>query len=175
VNSTFWYAARSAGMVAYVLLSTSVVLGVLMSARTRFTWPRFAIEEVHRFLAILTGTFVVLHGASLLLDRVVPISLGQALVPFTTHYRPFAVGLGVSAAELMAAVGLTNLLKRELPYSFWRRVHYLTLAVWILASLHGVLAGSDRSDPWFAGVVAAAVAAVAMASVTRARAALSAA
>jgi sulfoxide reductase heme-binding subunit YedZ len=175
MSSTYWYAARSAGMVAYVLLSTSVVLGVLMSARTRFTWPRFAIEEVHRFLAIPTGTFVVLHGGSLLLDRVVPISLGQALVPFTTQYRPFAVGLGVTAAELMAAVGLTNLFKRDLPYRFWRLAHYLTLAVWILASLHGVLAGSDRSDPWFAGVVAAAVAAVAMASVTRARTALSAA
>jgi methionine sulfoxide reductase heme-binding subunit len=175
VNSTVWYVARSAGMVAYVLLSTSVVLGVLMSARARFTWPRFAIEEVHRFLAILTGIFVVIHGGSLLLDRVVPISLGQAIVPFTSHYRPLAVGLGVTAAELMAAVGLTNLFKRELPYRIWRRVHYLTLAVWILASLHGVLAGSDRSDPWFAGVVAAAVAAVGMASVTRARSALAAA
>jgi methionine sulfoxide reductase heme-binding subunit len=175
VSSTFWYAARSAGMVAYVLLSTSVVLGVLMSARTRFSWPRFAIEEVHRFLATLTGIFVVLHGGSLLLDRVVPISLGQAIVPFTTSYRPVAVGLGVTAAELMAAVGLTNLFKRELPYRFWRRAHYLTLAVWVLASLHAVLAGSDRTDPWFAGVVAAAVAAVAMASVTRARTALSAA
>jgi sulfoxide reductase heme-binding subunit YedZ len=175
VSSTVWYVARSAGMVAYVLLSTSVVLGVLMSARTAFTWPRFAIEEVHRFLATLTGIFVVIHGGSLLLDRVVPISLAQAIVPFTTHYRPLAVGLGITAAELMAAIGLTNLFKRELPYRVWRRVHYLTLAVWILASLHGVLAGSDRSDPWFAGIVAAAVAAVGMASITRARSALAAA
>jgi methionine sulfoxide reductase heme-binding subunit len=175
VSTTVWYVARSAGMVAYVLLSTSVVLGVLMSARTAFTWPRFAIEEVHRFLATLTGIFVVIHGGSLLLDRVVPISLAQALVPFATHYRPLAVGLGITAAELMAAIGLTNLFKRELPYRVWRKVHYLTLAVWILASLHGVLAGSDRSDPWFAGVVAAAVAAVGMASFTRARSALAAA
>ena len=68
---------------------------------------------MHRFLAILTGVFVVLHGGSLLLDRVVPISLAQELVPFTSPYRPLAVGLGVTAAELMAAVGLTNLLRGQ--------------------------------------------------------------
>ena len=172
MSSTFWYAARSAGLVAYLLLSTSVVFGVLMSARARFVWPRFAIEEIHRFLAILTGIFVVIHGGSLLLDRVVPISLAQELVPFSTHYRPFAVGLGITAAELMAAVGLTNLFQREMPYRLWRRAHYLTLAVWAFASLHGILAGSDRGDPWFAGVVAAAVTAVALAAGVRTRAAL---
>ena len=56
-----------------------------------------------------------LHGGSLLLDRVVPISLAQVLVPFASPYRPFAVGLGVTAAELMAAVGLTNLVREQLP------------------------------------------------------------
>jgi sulfoxide reductase heme-binding subunit YedZ len=175
MSSTVWYFARSAGIVAYLLLSASVVLGVLMSARARFTWPRFAIEEVHRFLAILTGVFVVLHAGSLLLDSVVPISLGQMLVPFTSNYKPFAVGLGITAAELMAAVGVTNLLRHRLPHRVWRRFHYLTLVVWALASLHGVLAGSDRGDPWFAGIVAGAVAAVTVAFATRARAALAAA
>lgn len=171
MSPTVWYFARSAGLVAYLLLSGSVILGVLMSARARFTWPRFAVEEVHRFLAILTGIFVTLHGASLLLDRVVPISLGQMLVPFTSPYRPFAVGLGVTAAELMAAVGLTNLFRKQLPRTVWRKAHYLTLAVWALASLHGVLAGSDRGVPWFAGVVAAAFTAVCLAGLVRVRAA----
>ena len=64
----------------------------------------------------------------MLLDRVVPIGLGQMLVPFTSSYRPLAVGLGVTAAELMAAVGLTNLVRKQLPHTVWRRAHYLTLA-----------------------------------------------
>jgi predicted ferric reductase len=171
MSPAVWYFARSAGLVAYLLLSGSVILGVLMSARARFTWPRFAVEEVHRFLAILTGIFVTLHGASLLLDRVVAISLGQMLVPFTSSYRPLAVGLGVTAAELMAAVGLTNLFRKQLPHTVWRKAHYLTLAVWALASLHGVLAGTDRGVPWFAGVVAAAFTAVCLAGLVRVRAA----
>ena len=113
MSPAVWYFARSAGIVAYLLLSASVVAGTLMAGRASFTWPRFAVEELHRFLAILTGIFVVLHGASLLLDRVVTISLAQMLVPFSSSYRPLAVGLGTTAAELLAAVGLTNLLRAE--------------------------------------------------------------
>ena len=162
-----WYFARSSGIVAYALLSASVVVGILMAGKTRFTWPRFAVEEVHRFLAILTGVFVVLHGATLLLDSVVPTSLAQALVPFASGYRPFAVGLGVTAAELMAAVGLSNAFRKQLPHRVWRRVHYLTLGVWVLATGHGLLAGTDRVDPWFAAVAGAAISSTLLAAYAR--------
>jgi sulfoxide reductase heme-binding subunit YedZ len=175
MSPTVWYVARASGTVAYVLLSASVIVGALMSGRARLSWPRFAVEELHRFLTILTGVFIVVHGGALLLDRVVPISLGQEVVPFTSSYRPFALGLGVTAAELMAAVGLTNLVRDQLPRHIWRRAHYLTIAVWVFASVHGVLAGSDRGDPWFAGVVASAASAVLLAFWLRARAALGAA
>ena len=175
MSPAVWYFARSAGIVAYLLLSGSVIVGLLMAGRASLSWPRFAVEELHRFLAILAGVFIVLHGSSLLLDRVVPISLGQMLVPFTSPYRPLAVGLGVTAAELMAAVGVTNLLRGHLPRHVWRRAHYLTLGVWGLASLHGVLAGSDRGEPWFAGLAAAAAMAVALAFAVRMRSSLAAA
>jgi methionine sulfoxide reductase heme-binding subunit len=167
VSPGVWYFARSAGIVAYLLLSSSVLLGVLMAGKSRFTWPKFAVEEVHRFLAILTGVFIVLHGGSLLLDRVVPISLGQELVPFTSPYRPLAVGLGICAMELIAAVGITNALRTRLPYTTWRKLHYLTLPAWLLASLHGVLAGTDAGDPWFAGIAAGTFAAVAIGAFAR--------
>jgi sulfoxide reductase heme-binding subunit YedZ len=163
-----WYAARAAGLVAYLLLSASFVLGVLMAARARLTWPRFAVEEIHRFLAILTGVFIVVHGGALLLDHVVPLGLVHAIVPFTSTYRPFAVGLGVVAAELLAAVGISNALRARIPHGTWRRIHYLTLAIWPLATMHGLLAGSDRQDPWFLALVGLAVAAGALALLSRA-------
>jgi sulfoxide reductase heme-binding subunit YedZ len=162
-----WYFARSAGIVAYLLLSSSVLLGVAMAGKSTFSWPKFAVEEVHRFLAILAGVFIVLHGGSLLLDRVVPISLGQELVPFTSPYRPLAVGLGVCAMELVAAVGVTNVLRTRLPRTAWRKLHYLTLPAWLLASLHGVLAGTDAGDPWFAAIAAGTFAAVVIAAFAR--------
>jgi sulfoxide reductase heme-binding subunit YedZ len=167
MSPAVWYFARSAGIVAYLLLSSSVLLGVLMAGKTRFTWPRFAVEEVHRFLAILTGVFIVLHGASLLLDSVVPIGLLQETIPFSSSYRPLAVGLGVCAAELIAAVGISNALRGRLPHGTWRKLHYLTLPAWLLASLHGVLAGTDGGTPWFAAIAAGAFAAVMIAAYAR--------
>lgn len=162
-----WYVARSAGIVAYLLLSTSVVVGVLMSARARFTWPRFAVEEVHRFLAILTGVFLVLHGVALLADHVVPISITQLVIPFQTAYRPFAVGLGITSALLLLAVSLSNLLRKRLPFRVWRRIHYVTLAVWLTATAHGLLAGTDRQDFWFIALVGMAVCTVGLAFLGR--------
>lgn len=167
MSPAVWYVARASGIVAYLLLSSSVVLGILMSARVPLSWPRFAVEEVHRFVAILTACFLVLHGLALLADRVVPLGLAHAVVPFTSSYRPVAVGLGVVAAELLAAVGLANALRAELPYRIWRAVHYVTFAVWGLATLHAILAGTDRADPWFAALFFGAVSAVATALAVR--------
>jgi predicted ferric reductase len=162
MSATAWYVARSSGLVAYLLLSASVVLGALMAGRAKFTWPRFAVEEVHRFLALLAGVFIGVHALALLLDTVVPISLAQELVPFASPYRPFAVGMGVLAAEVMAAVGITNHFRSRLPHVVWRRAHYLTIAVWGLATVHGLLAGTDRLDPWFAAIAMGTVSAVAL-------------
>jgi hypothetical protein len=162
-----WYVARSAGIVAYLLLSTSVVVGVLMSARAKLSWPRFAVEEVHRFLAILTGVFLALHGIALLADRVVPISIVQLVIPFQTAYRPLGVGLGVTSALLLLAVALSNLVRKRLPYRLWRRIHYVTIAVWLTATAHGLLSGTDRQDFWFMALVGVAVCTVGLAFLGR--------
>jgi hypothetical protein len=63
---------------------------------------------VHRFLGLLTGTFVVVHGGALLLDGYLPFSVGQLLIPGTAPYRPLAVSFGVVAAELLAALAVTT-------------------------------------------------------------------
>jgi sulfoxide reductase heme-binding subunit YedZ len=167
MNGVIWYAARSAGIVAYLLLSSSVVLGLLMSTRARLGWPRFAVEEVHRFIARLTGVFILIHGGALLLDQVMPFSLKQELVPFASSYRPFGVALGVVSAELLAAIGITNALRARIPHRAWRRVHTLTIAVWFGTTVHLLLVGTDRSDPWLLGLCAAAVTAVGLALAPR--------
>jgi sulfoxide reductase heme-binding subunit YedZ len=111
--------------------------------------PRFAVEDVHRFLSILTYVFLGLHGTGLLLDTVVPLSVSQLVVPFTTGITPLWTGLGVVAAELLLALALTNRLRARLRHRTWRRLHALAFPVWILATLHGLLVGTD-SDQWWA-------------------------
>jgi predicted ferric reductase len=144
-----WYVARAGGILAFVLLTTAVVAGLLMSGRARMpAWPRFALEDVHRFLGLLAGSFIVLHVGALLFDRYLPFSLRSVLAPGTAPYRPVAVALGVVGAELLAALAITNRYRRQLPHWFWRRAHHVNFLVWALALAHGIAAGTDSTTLW---------------------------
>ena len=155
-------------MTAYLLLSGVVLLGLTMAATRSFArWPRFTVEDVHRFGGLLVGSFVTIHVLTVAVDSWLPFSLGSIVVPFISRYRPIWVGLGIAAAELLVALAVTNHYRRRLPYTFWRRAHYLNFAVWSAATIHGLGSGTDRSAPWALGVYAAAVTAVSAAIVWR--------
>lgn len=144
-----WYAARAAGVVAYVLLTLVVSLGLTMTSRRKLErWPRFALEEVHRFGGILVGTFVVIHVVTIAIDSYLQFSLTAILVPFAASYRPLWVALGIVAAELLLALAITNRLRDRMPYARWRTLHYANFAVWTAATLHGLASGTDRSSVW---------------------------
>ncbi len=53
--SAYWYLTRSTGAVALLLLTVSVVLGILGSIRFSAAprWPRFAIDALHRDTSLL--------------------------------------------------------------------------------------------------------------------------
>jgi sulfoxide reductase heme-binding subunit YedZ len=164
-----WYAARAGGMLAFGLLSATVLLGVLLAGRKALPhWPRFAVEDVHKFANVLTWTFVGIHGGALLVDTYFDFGLVHVLLPFASPYRPAAVAAGVVGAELLAALALTNRLCDRLPYSTWRRAHYLNFAVWLLALVHGVTAGTDSGSSWAAFVYLVAAGAVVGATTWRA-------
>ena len=117
-----WYAARAAGVVAYLLVSASVALGLALAGKERFDrWPRFAVEDVHRFVGVLAGTFIALHIFWLAVDSQAHLGVSGLLIPFTSSYRPLWTGLGVVAAELLLALAVTNHYRKRISYSLWRR------------------------------------------------------
>ena len=145
-----WYAARAAGVVAYLLVSAAVVLGLLLAGKARFDrWPRFAVEDVHRFAGLLAGIFIALHVFWLGIDSQSHLSASTIVIPFTSSYRPLWTGLGIVAAELLLALAVTNHYRKRLRYSLWRRLHYLNFAVWAAATLHGLGGGTDSGSPAF--------------------------
>ena len=161
MNAADWYAARAGGMVAYVLLTAVVLVGLAMSGRERLDgWPRFALEDVHRFGGALVGVFVSLHILTLALDSQAQLPLGAMIVPFVSSYRPFWTGLGIVTAELLLALAVANALRKQLGYRTWRRLHYLNFAVWIGATAHGIGAGTDSGVLSFTVVYVAAIVSV---------------
>ena len=132
-----------------MLLTVSVLLGLMLSGRARTPrWPRFAVEDVHGDAGLLGGSFIAVHGLALLVDTYLPFSLSQLLIPGTSSYRPLATAFGVVAAELLAALALTNRYRRKISHRFWRRAHYLNFSVWAFALIHGVTAGTDTGTVW---------------------------
>jgi methionine sulfoxide reductase heme-binding subunit len=156
-----WYAARASGVAAYVVLSLVVSLGLALGGKAQSRrWPRFSVEEIHRFGGLLVGSLIGVHVLAIAVDSFLPFSLTQLLVPFTSSYRPLWTGLGIAAAELLVALAITNRYRRRLPYRFWRKAHYLNFAVWAFASVHGLMGGTDRGATWLAILYAASVASV---------------
>jgi sulfoxide reductase heme-binding subunit YedZ len=162
-NPAIWYAARASGVAAYVVLSLVVSLGIGLGGKAQNRrWPRFSLEDIHRFGGLLVGSLIGIHVLAIAADSFLPFSLTQLLVPFTARYRPLWTGLGIAAAEILLALAITNHYRRRLPYGFWRKAHYLNFAVWTLASLHGLMAGTDRGAVWLAILYGVCVATVVM-------------
>jgi predicted ferric reductase len=168
-DPTFWLLARAAGLTAYVLLTGSVLVGLTLRSRVlgRSVRPA-AVADVHRSLALLALGMIGLHGLALVLDRTVRIPITALFVPGLSAYRPAAVAWGVVAAELAALIVASFPLRARIGVRNWRRLHWATYAVFVLATAHGLLAGSDSSQPWAFGLYLGAVGTVAFATAYRA-------
>jgi sulfoxide reductase heme-binding subunit YedZ len=161
-SPALWYIARGSGLVALLLLTTSVVLGIVSAARVRSPrWPRFALADLHRNLALLALAFGVVHVLTTVVDSFVPVTVTDAFVPFAASYRPFWLAMGTIGADLMLAVLITSALRRRLGYRAWRSVHMLSYGTWGASVIHSIGIGSDsRSDVWGVMIVAACLGAV---------------
>jgi sulfoxide reductase heme-binding subunit YedZ len=167
-GSLYWYLTRSTGAVALLLLSAAVVLGVVDVRRwSSPRWPRFVVDALHRNVALLAMVFLCLHILTSVLDSFAPISLIDAVVPFAGSYRPFWLGLGAVAFDLLVAVTITSLLRQRVGYASWRAIHWLTYASWPIALLHGFGTGSDVSSTWLLALSLACLLAVLAAVLVR--------
>ena len=166
--SWYWYLARGTGAVALVLLTASVVLGILGSVRfAAARWPRFAVDAVHRDISLLVIVVLAIHIITSVLDGFAPITLLDGVIPFLTPYRPLWMGLGTLAFDLLLAIAITSLVRRRLGYRTWRAVHWLAYVSWPVAVLHGLGTGSDVKQWWMLGLTVGCIVAVLVAVWTR--------
>jgi ferric reductase like protein len=159
--SAYWYLARGTGVVALLLLTISVVLGVLGPLRfAAARWPRFAVDTLHRDVSLLVMVLLVIHIVTSVLDSFAPIALSDAVIPFAGTYRPLWLGLGALSFDLLLAVVATSLLRRRLGYGRWRAIHWLAYASWPVAVLHGLGTGTDTKATWNLALTVACTAVV---------------
>lgn len=168
--SWYWYATRGLGVTTLIVLTVTVVLGIV----TKIRWsgdgtPGFVSAEMHRNVSLLAMVLLLAHIVTTVLDPFAHISLRDVVVPVGAGYRPVWLGLGVVAMEILVGVATSSLLRERLGVRAWRLIHWTAYASWPISLVHGLGTGSDVRAPWFIGIVAACLAAVLIALVQRLR------
>jgi methionine sulfoxide reductase heme-binding subunit len=157
-----WVLARATGMVALMLLAAAMVAGLLVRTRTPVPGLKGSgVVDLHRHLSLLALAATAAHGVFLIADTAVDIEPLALVVPGLVPYRPVWTGIGVVAAELALLVHLSFRARRRIGATVWRRIHWLTYAVFAAAVLHGIGSGTDSGSPWALAMYGGAVGAVA--------------
>ena len=144
-----WDIARAGGIVSYLLLTLSVVLGLALSMRLqRPRWPRLLTSELHSFVTLLSLVFIVVHVLAVVVDPYTHFGLSDILIPLVSSYRRIWMTAGIVGLYLMLAVWISSQLRSRISYSLWRRLHTLTFVVFILTTIHGLATGTDTRQPW---------------------------
>jgi methionine sulfoxide reductase heme-binding subunit len=160
-SSPLWYTTRATGLVALVLLTISMVLGLLSSVGyQRPELPRFVTAGLHRNASLLALAFTAVHVVTTVADSYVSIPVQDAFIPFIGSYRPLWLGLGAIASDLLLALIVTSLVRARMSYRSWRLVHWTSYACWPVAVLHGLGTGSDTRVRWVLLLTLACTAAV---------------
>ena len=142
--TAFWYLTRGAGIIALVLLSAVIVLGVATSLGwTTERWPRFFSRNLHRDLSLFCLVLIVVHVVTAVMDGFAPIGFLDAVIPFRSPYRPLWLGFGALSFDLFVVLGVTSVLRHRMGYRTWKLVHWLAYLCWPVAVLHGLGTGTD--------------------------------
>lgn len=149
IDHTYWYLARAAGLLGYLMLFCSVSLGLSLTSRAaEGRIERFRVYDLHRFFTLLTPPVLLLHVILLLADDYFRFSPWQLLVPFASPYRPLFTALGTLGLYLGLIIVASFYVRRFISYRAWRLLHYASLATFVLATAHGIGGGSDAGLWW---------------------------
>ncbi|MCB8945665.1 MAG: ferric reductase-like transmembrane domain-containing protein [Ardenticatenaceae bacterium] len=147
-DKTPWYFSRASGTVAYLLLAGSTIWGLLLSSKIiKETVPAALSLAMHNILSWLAIALTSWHTLALLFDNYYTYTLADLTIPFIGPYRPGWVGLGIMGFYLMLLTSLSFYFRKQMGQKRWRQLHYATFVAYILATVHGLMAGTDSSQP----------------------------
>lgn len=182
----WWLASRASGIVAILLLTYTVLIGLMMGGKlvqrllARPGRGSLAIKqllETHEYASIAALIAICVHGVTLLGDAFLHPTASQLLIPFVSEYRTFYTGLGIIGGYVTALLGLSFYARKHIGTARWKKLHRWTLGGYGLAVVHTLGAGTDAASRWFQVPLLASAGAVVliftvrMSSIARTRAA----
>jgi DMSO/TMAO reductase YedYZ heme-binding membrane subunit len=141
-----WYVIRVSALLAYLALTASVVYGLLLSTGILDRIAHRTVSfTLHQDLASIGVALALVHATVLLVDRSVPYTPGELLLPFSGPYRPIWVGIGQVSLAISLLVLLSFYVRRRIGQRRWRSLHYLSFVAFLGATVHGLMAGTDTA------------------------------
>jgi sulfoxide reductase heme-binding subunit YedZ len=152
----FWLTSRAAGIVALLLSSLAVCIGLLIGGRI-VKGHRQELRVTHEALSLATLAALVVHGVTLLGDGYLKPSLGDIAIPFLSGYETLWTSMGIVAFWALAVLGLSYYARTRIGVQRWRRLHRFAALAWILGLAHSLGEGTDAGQAWFLAMIALAV------------------
>lgn len=154
----WWLVSRAAGIIALVLISLSVVMGLAMATKVvRRPALKRVVNKMHEHVALTALMALAVHGLSLLGDPWLHPGWRGIAVPFAMSYRPLFTGLGISGGYVALLLGPSFYLRRRIGPRRWRKLHSLIVLAWLLSAAHAIGAGSDGRKLWLEAIVVSPV------------------
>jgi len=146
----WWLASRASGLVALVLITISVGLGLMMAGKVmRRPGLSKKLMAIHEHTAVAGIVAIAVHGITLLGDPWLNPGVAGVAIPFTMAFKPLFTGLGIVGGYLAALLGLSFYFRKRIGAKLWRKAHRATVLVYLLGLVHAFGSGTDASAVWF--------------------------
>lgn len=146
----WWLASRASGLVALVLVTISVGIGLAMAGKVlRRPGLSRKLMAIHEQTALAGLVAIAVHGITLLGDTWLHPGIAGVTVPFAMSFRTAFTGLGVIGAYMAMLLGLSFYVRKSIGPKLWRKAHRATVVVYALGLVHAIGAGTDASAVWF--------------------------
>jgi sulfoxide reductase heme-binding subunit YedZ len=146
----WWLASRASGLLALILVTISVGIGLMMAGKVmRRPGLSRKLIAIHEQTALAGLIAIAVHGITLLGDPWLHPGVAGVTVPFAMSFHTAFTGLGIIGGYLAMALGLSFYARRRIGAKLWRKAHRATVVVYVLGLVHALGAGTDASAPWF--------------------------
>lgn len=154
-DSIPWYLSRSAAIAAYILLFAVVIWGIGMTfgLTYKFIEPARA-WQLHKEMSLSFAVLVAVHAFALLFDHFIGFKILDVLVPFYSDFKPLYLSFGIIGFYLLLAIIFSSIFMRLSSPRLWRKVHYLSYPLFVLATIHGLVIGTDSKTALMQGLYA---------------------
>ena len=139
-----------AGLGAIGLLTLNILIGLLLARKYNAAreWPHRRVNtvKVHNVTGWAALVLVLVHPALLLLPNGVDFRLIDLLYPINAPKQPWINTAGAAAAWLLVIVVVTSYFRFQIGRRWWKRIHFITYALFPLYAVHAILTDPALKD-----------------------------